>query len=43
MVHGLALLLLDRQVPLALRGADDQEQLVRLCLRQQYDGLGPHG
>ena len=42
MVHGLALLLLDRQVPLALRGAYDQEQLVRLCLRQQYDGLGRH-
>jgi AcrR family transcriptional regulator len=42
MVHGLALLRIDHQVPAALRGAYDQEQLVRLCLRQQYDGLGPH-
>lgn len=40
MVHGLALLLSDRQVPPALRTMYDQEQLVRLCLRQHYDGLG---
>lgn len=40
MVHGLALLLIDRQVPPALRTLYDQEQLVRLCLRQHYDGLG---
>jgi AcrR family transcriptional regulator len=47
MVHGLALLLIDRQVPAALRAGDDgddgdgQEALVRLCLRQHYEGLQP--
>lgn len=40
MVHGLALLLIDRQVPQALREGPDEEQLVRLCLRQHYEGLG---
>lgn len=40
MVHGLALLLIDRQVPPALSATYDQEQLIRLCLRQHYDGLG---
>lgn len=39
-VHGLALLLIDQQVPPDRYGASDTEQLVRLCLRQQYQGLG---
>lgn len=43
MVHGLALLFIDQQVPGPLRETYDAEQLVRLCLRQHYEGLGPHG
>lgn len=42
MVHGLAVLLIDRQVPPAVSARYDQEQLVRLCLRQHYEGLGFH-
>jgi AcrR family transcriptional regulator len=41
LVHGLALLLLDRQVPSALAGGDP-EAFVRLCLRQQIGGLAQH-
>jgi AcrR family transcriptional regulator len=40
MVHGLALLLIDRQVPRDLRAAESAEALVRLSLRQHYEGLG---
>lgn len=40
MVHGLALLLIDRQVPRDMRTAESQEALVRLCLRQHYEGFG---
>ena len=39
MVHGLALLLIDRQVPRDLRAAESAEALVRLTLRQHYEGL----
>jgi AcrR family transcriptional regulator len=41
-VHGLALLLSNRQVPQVLLQSHDQEQLVRLALRQQFHGLGIH-
>jgi AcrR family transcriptional regulator len=43
MVHGLALLLIGNQVPADVRVALDQEQLVRLCLRLQFQGLSPRG
>ena len=43
MVHGLALLLIGNQVPRDVRAALDQEQLVRLCLRLQFQGLSPRG
>jgi AcrR family transcriptional regulator len=39
MVHGLALLLANRQVPRDIRAAYGQEELVRLCIRQQHEGL----
>jgi AcrR family transcriptional regulator len=41
MVHGLGLLLANRQVPRDVRAAYGQEQLVRLCIRQQHEGLVP--
>ncbi|HEV2239259.1 MAG TPA: TetR/AcrR family transcriptional regulator, partial [Ktedonobacterales bacterium] len=41
-VHGLAQLLLDKQVTALLAGGNT-EPLVRLCLRQQIDGLARHG
>ncbi|HEU5439085.1 MAG TPA: TetR/AcrR family transcriptional regulator [Ktedonobacterales bacterium] len=41
MVHGLALLLTNQQVPANLRAAYGQEQLVRTCLRQQIWGFVP--
>jgi AcrR family transcriptional regulator len=43
LVHGLALLLIGNQVPPDVRASLDQEQLVRLCLRLQFQGLSPRG
>jgi AcrR family transcriptional regulator len=43
LVHGLALLLLDRQVSAALLPSGNPEPLVRLCLRQQTAGLARRG
>lgn len=42
MVHGLALLLIERQLPHDLLAAESVESLVRLSLRQHYEGLGLH-
>lgn len=38
MVHGLALLLIDHQIPTS--DAAERERLIRLSLRQSYEGLG---
>jgi hypothetical protein len=42
MVHGLALLLANQQVPRDVRASYGQEELVRLCIRQQHQGLVLH-
>jgi len=42
MVHGLALLLANQQVPRDLRATYGREELVRLCIRQQHEGLLRH-
>ncbi len=42
MVHGLALLLANQQVPPDVRSGYSQEALVRLCIRQQHEGLLRH-
>jgi AcrR family transcriptional regulator len=39
MVQGLALLLIERQAPIAVGESNGEEALVRLCLRQSYEGM----
>lgn len=39
LVHGLSLLLLDRQIPVANDAPEERERLVRLALQQSYEGL----
>jgi hypothetical protein len=41
MAHGLGLLLANRRAPPEVWATNGQEQLVRLCLRQQRQGFVP--